>query len=139
VICCHRRCSVMPGPYSLDLRDRVVHAYLSGEGTYREISIRFEVGEATVDRWVARQRRNGSVDPDPMGGNRIGKFDEASERRLVEMVAADPGATLPELVKELRKELGLEVSPAAVSRALIRCHITRKKRPSMRRNETPNA
>jgi transposase len=125
----------MPGPYSLDLRKRVVEAYLSREGTYREIGDRFDVGEATVDRWVSLYRRTGSVVPRPMGGSRNGKFDEASEQVLEQLVAADPGATQLELAGKLR-ETGLNVSPSAVQRALARRRLTRKKRRSTLRNAT---
>ena len=127
----------MPAPYSVDLRKRVVKAYLSGHGTYIEVAARFAIGSATVIRWVARQRKVGSVDPDPMGGDRHSKFDEASEARLAAMVAADVGTTREELVARVRDELGLKVSPSAVQRALARLRLTRKKRLSTRRSATP--
>lgn len=129
----------MPGPYSLDLRIRVVEAYLSGEGTYAQVAERFQVGVATVSRWVSRTRRQGHVAPDPMGGDRNGKFDEASEAHLARMVEENPNLLREEMVERLDEELGLKVSYGAVQRALVRLGLTRKKRRSMRRNATPNA
>ena len=129
----------MPAPYSLDLRERVVAAYDEGAGgTYVEIAIRFDVGEATVDRWVSRHRRTGSVAPDAMGGRRHGKFDAAADARLAAMVAEDVDATRLELMERLRIELGLVVSHSAVQDALQRLGLTRKKRLSMRRSATPS-
>src|SRR5688572_21561687 len=120
----------MPGPYSMDLRERVVRAYLEGEGTYEAVAVRFAIGEATVDRWVSRFRNRGSVAADAMGGNRNGKFDEEAEQRVRELVEVDPGVTRVELVRALDEHLELQVSPAAVQRALVRLKLTRKKRRS---------
>lgn len=126
----------MPAPYSTDLRDRVVRAYLGGHGTYAEVGARFEVGEATVDRWVARFRRANTVAPDPMGGDRHSKFSPAHEQVLRQLVADDPDITREELVQALAPH-GLCVSTAAVQRALERNDLTRKKRRSMPPSGTP--
>ena len=126
----------MPAPYSVDLRMRAAKAYMSGGGTYEEVAKRFSVGAASVNRWVSRLRRNGSLEPDPMGGDRHSKFDAESEARLVEIVEADIGATRDELVKKMDEDLGLKVSPSAMQRALNRLGLTRKKRRSTLRSAT---
>lgn len=61
----------MPDPYPLELRVRVVEAYLAGEGTLPELARRFSVGEATAKRWVWLQRKQGSVVPKPKGGGQV--------------------------------------------------------------------
>lgn len=58
----------MAEPHSLELRDRVVRAYEAGEGSYEEIGRRFDVGEASVKRWVARRRKHGTLNALPKGG-----------------------------------------------------------------------
>lgn len=128
----------LPAPYSNDLRNRVVDAYLGGHGSYAEIGDRFDVGEATVDRWVGRFRRANSVAPDPMGGDRHSKFSAADEQTLRQLVADDPDITRDELVRALAGG-GLQVSTAAVQRALERNGLTRKKRRSTLLNGTPRA
>jgi transposase len=128
----------MPAAYSEDLRERVVRAYLNGEGTYIELGIRFDVGSATVDRWVSRYRRTRSVSPDAMGGDRHSKFDAQSEEALRRMVLACPDATRKELTAALQ-QLGVPVSEAATQRALERLDLTRKKRRSTPPNATANA
>lgn len=128
----------MPAPYSIDLRERVVRAYLSGNVTYADVAARFEVGEATVDRWMARYRRTTSVAPDPMGGDRHSKFDEASEQALRTFVEEDSDITRDELVRALA-ERGLVVSASTVQRALERNELTRKKRPSTPPSVTPTS
>jgi putative transposase len=121
---------------SNDLRERVVKAYVEGNDTYAQVGVRFGVGEATVDRWVSRYRRTGSVTPDAMGGNRNGKFDAAGDAVLRSIVEAQPDATRIEIVEQLARA-GLCVSPAAVQRRVVRLKLTRKKRRSMRQSETP--
>ena len=56
----------MAGPYSLDLRERVVAA--AGAGlTCREVAAMFSIGAATVVRWVKRSRETGSPAALPKG------------------------------------------------------------------------
>lgn len=128
----------MPAPYSIDLRERVVRAYLSGDDGFEEVAERFEISEPTARRWVCRYRVTQSLFPLPMGGDRHSKFDEESEALLELLVEEDPGVTRDELVVLLFDEIGLEVSTSAVQRALERLDLTRKKRRSMRRNATLN-
>jgi transposase len=45
------------------LRQRVVDAHARGEGSFVSLAKRFGVGEASVNRWVAQQRRVGHVEP----------------------------------------------------------------------------
>src|SRR5689334_18983223 len=128
----------MPGPLSMDLRERVLRAYQAKKGTVERLAKRFDVSRATIERWLALHRKTGSVAPSPMGGARNGKFDAVSEQRLRELVAEQPDALIRELQERLFRELGLKVSPSTVDRALVRLGLTRKKRRSMRRSETPS-
>jgi len=47
----------MAEAYPVELRERVVHAYESGVGSYPEVGAMFNVGEATVRRWTSLRRR----------------------------------------------------------------------------------
>jgi transposase len=58
----------MAEPYPVELRERVVRAYESGDGSYVSVSLLFDVGEASVKRWVGRHRKKGSVAAQPKGG-----------------------------------------------------------------------
>jgi len=46
----------MAEAYPVPLRTRVVNAYEAGEGSYATIAGQFQLGTATVKRWVAQQR-----------------------------------------------------------------------------------
>ena len=51
----------MPGALSKDLRQRVALAYDNGEGSYAELAERFQIGIATVKRWMWRRRDTGDI------------------------------------------------------------------------------
>jgi len=50
----------MPGPYSLDLRERVVEAVDAG-ASCRAAAASFRVSVSTVVKWAQRWRATGSV------------------------------------------------------------------------------
>ena len=62
----------MPNPYPRELRVRAVRAYESRTEPYPVIAARFEIGPATLMRWVQRQRETGTVDPLAKGGGWVG-------------------------------------------------------------------
>ena len=54
----------MANPYPTKLRVCAVRAYEAGTASYREEARQFAVGEATLQRWVRRQRRVVDEQPD---------------------------------------------------------------------------
>ena len=58
----------MAEAYGVELRERVVRAVEAREGTHVEIAARFQVGLATLNRWLDRSRSKGSIEPTPKGG-----------------------------------------------------------------------
>ena len=125
----------MPAPYSFDLRERVVEAYEAGGHTYESIAETFQVGVATVNRWLRRRRVSGDVAPSPHGGGQKPLIRADAERLLRELVEAQPDATLAELVERLGKSMERPPRKSTVARALARMGITRKKRLSSLPNE----
>jgi transposase len=110
--------------YSNDLRERIVAAVERGEYSIRQIADLFSVSLSCVVRLLQRQRRTGSVQPQPHGGVPTRKLDAAAEARLLELVKAQPDATLA----ELRDRLGIPCCLMTIAGALARHHITRKKK-----------
>ena len=96
----------------------------------------FKVGSASLTRWFKLDRETGSVEPQPYGGGRQSKITPEAEEFLQRHLKQHPDTFIYELVKKLRNELKISTSIAAVSRALARLEITRKKRPFVPRNET---
>jgi transposase len=48
---------------SIDLRERVVEAYLNGEGGYGRLAKRFSISPISVCRWVKRKAQTGTIEP----------------------------------------------------------------------------
>ena len=120
----------MTRPYSMDLRERVVAAVEGGQSRWSVAKL-FQVGAATVVRWMQRHRTVGTCAPHAMGGRR--HFVLLAQRDwLLARVAAVPDLT----VRALRAELigrGTEVSYGAVWDFLVAEGLTYKKNTARRR------
>lgn len=109
----------MAEAHSIELRIRVVAAYESGVGSYPEVAARFDVGEASVKRWVQLQRREGDVAPTPKAGgmpSRIGLVD--LEAALAVIRDATAGEITAEFNRQRRRRDRVHVS--SIKRALRR-------------------
>ena len=60
----------MGKPYSIDLRERVVAAVVTGGMSRNRAAKQFGVGISTAINWVKRVRETGSVAPGKMGGHK---------------------------------------------------------------------
>lgn len=103
----------MPNPYPTELRDRAVRVYESSDETYRDVAERFAIGEATLQRWVRRQRDTGALDPLAKGGGWTSPVDV---RLLHALVQARPDRTTAELTRAYN---GRAARPARVHRSSI--------------------
>jgi len=110
--------------YSHDLRQRVFDTVERGEGSLRQVARRFLVSLSFVTRLLRHHRATGSVEPKPHGGGRRPALGPADLERLRQLEREQPDATLA----ELRQCLGVDCSLMAISRALRRLDITRKKK-----------
>ncbi len=118
------------GPYAMDLRTRIVRAYRNREGSIRDLAERFAVAPGTVQDYLRLDRANGSPAPRPHGGGTQPLIDEKGLERVRLLVQEKPDATERNLVEDLRRRHGLEVSRQTLGRALRRLNITRKKNAS---------
>jgi transposase len=86
----------MPNPYSIDLRERAVAAYETGEDSYAVVAARFSVSARSLERWVARGRDVGSVAAFKKGGGRKSPVDVDA---LEASVREKPDSTVDELTR----------------------------------------
>ena len=121
--------------YSTDLRERVVHAYTAGEGSVRELAELYRLAKNTVENWLGLFRATGRVAPRPHGGGVPATITDDRLDALCELVGGHDDATLDELHHLLEQECHIETSRAAVSRALLKAKITRKRRRATRMNK----
>ena len=109
----------MAEPYSIELRERVVQAYESGEGSHAEIGRQFSLGEATVKRWVWLKRRKGDVLPSPKGG---GTPSDIARREIASILTRLGDPTAVEMTVEFnrKRRRGHRVHVSSMKRALHR-------------------
>lgn len=108
---------------SLDLRNRIVRAYLAGGRTQAEIAEVFGVSERTVKRLWRKWRETGDLRPDKVGGRRPRAIVGQALRRLKQAVRDRPDATLEELLEAC----GVSCSTVTVHNTLKRLGYRRKK------------
>lgn len=125
----------MAPPISVEVRKRVVAAHREGKGTYAELADVFQVGEASVSRWLRLDRERGSLQPKPPPG-RAPKLNEHGRAILRQLVEADNDATLAELANQLHERTGVKLVVSAVHKVLVKMGISRKKKTSTRASAT---
>ena len=110
----------MPGAYGVDLRVRVVESVNEGMN-YDEASEIFNVGVATVKRWVYRYRDEGHVLP--RSGYQNGHSHKLlDDEGFIELVKENPSRTSDELAQLLG-----QVSSSTVRKKLKDLKFSRKK------------
>jgi len=114
--------------YSMDLRERVVHACDANEGSRQEIATRFSVSASWIRRLLQRRRETGSIAALPGGRGPEPKISGSRQERLKQLVKEHPDATL----EELRRRMRLQCSVSTMHEAVKRLGVTFKKSPSGR-------
>jgi len=128
----------MPNPYPTALRARAVHAYEAGAEAYDVVAARFEVGVATLQRWVQRQRTTGAVDPLAKAGGWTSPVDRALLQTLVD---ERPDRTTEELTRAYNQRAApsARVHRSSILRALQRLGYVFKKNDRGRQNSIVRA
>jgi transposase len=125
----------MPGPYSNDLRQRIVAAVKSGEHTIPEIAELFGVHHSFIYRLLEHLSEHGTIDPLPRGGGAVPLLNDEQLPILKELVEQYPDATLVELSELVQKKTRIAVSIWTIRRGLKKLRITLKKKPSAHRKQ----
>ena len=109
----------MAGPYSTDLRGRVLAAVEAGESPDAAAK-RFAVGRSTAYRWAAAARDEGRRAAKRMGGGPEPRITGAIEAALLGMLRDGNHLTPARCRDCLAAEAGVRVHPWTVGRALRR-------------------
>lgn len=120
----------MTRAYSDDLRRRVIKAVEAG-ASCRQAAKRYEIGESTAIRWVARWRSTGSAAPQPQGGDRRSHRIEVHAALILGAVDEKGDITLSELAERVRAETGARFGIGTLWRFFRRRGVTVKKRRAM--------
>jgi len=122
----------MARPLSLDLRQRILGAFLEGKEGRAAIARRFGVHPLTVSRLIRLYEETGSVNPRPHGGGKPAAFGGEKLEQLRQLVAQQPDATL----EELRDMSGVSCTVVTVHNTLKRLKLRRKKSRFTRPSKT---
>lgn len=125
----------MGKPYSIDLRERVVAAVVTGGLSCRQAAKQFGVGISTAINWVKRLRETGSVTPGKMGGHRPKAISGEHAVWLLQRIQAGD-FTLRGLVAELA-ERGLKVDYRPVWEFVHAAKLSFKKKRGGWRTRSP--
>jgi len=114
----------MAKPYSIDLREKVL-LFLEKNPDKKAASELFQIGIATIYRWVAIKKEKGQVHP----LRRNYAYKKIDDQKLIDYVNAHPDRFLSEIAQEFNLTL------QAIFYALKRLKFSRKKRLRFIRNE----
>jgi transposase len=111
--------------YSPDLRAKILAAVDAGLSK-SQAARTFGVGLATIKRYAALRREQGSLDPKPHSG-RPRTIRPEQQEVLRAQVTAHPAAYLDEHCVLWEAEWGVRISTSTMSRAIRKLGFTRKK------------
>jgi transposase len=121
--------------YSLDLRQKILDAYLHNDGSIRAVAQRFKVSFRFVWGLVHHFRHTGSYAPKPHGGGNPPRISAGYHDLLRRLVAAHADATLAELCDLFAQETAITLSKSSMHRTVEKLKLTRKKKRFVRQNK----
>jgi transposase len=120
--------------YSIDLRQKILHAYERRLGSQRTLAHLFGVSLAFVEKVLRQHRTTGNIAPKPHAGGPTTRVHEAIQVLIRQLVRDHPDLTLQELCTRIATETGVRVSVPTMCRVLQRLGLPRKKSRSMHRS-----
>ena len=120
--------------YSIDLRQKILHAYERRLGSQRTLAHLFGVSLAFVEKILRQHRTTGNIAPKPHAGGHTPRVNEAIQVLIRQLVRDHPDLTLQELCTRIATETGVRVSVPTMGRVLQRLGLPRKKSRSMPRS-----
>ena len=90
----------MPGPYSLDLRKRIIIACKESEKKLSEISKDFIVSVKTIQRWIKQYDKEGHVEA-KTGYQKGHSHVIKDPQKLIEIIETKNLSTINEIIKEI--------------------------------------
>ena len=69
-------------PYAVDLREKVVSTYYSGNISVRKLAVNFGVGKAFVQKMLKQYEEEGHVNPGKQGTRKKAVLADSSDRLI---------------------------------------------------------
>jgi transposase len=122
--------------YSIDLRQKIWHAYERRLGSQRALAHVFGVSLSCIEKVLRRSRTSGELGPKSHAGGPKPRLDVAAQALVRQLVDDHPDATLEELCPHVADTTGVRVSLATMCRMVQRLDVPRKKSHFMPRSAT---
>jgi transposase len=106
--------------YSIDLRQKILHAYERRMGSQRALADLFGVSLSFLEKLLRRQRTTGAIAPKPHAGGQRPRLDGAGQAQVRQLVRDQPDATLEELCRRAAERTGIRVSVPTMGRLVQR-------------------
>lgn len=120
-------------PYSLDLRQKIVDAYVEGNTSQRQIAQQFRVAYSFVRKLVKQYRETGEIVPKQRTEQTPTKLSVEQLEILATIVESNNDATLAELCDLLDQRVGVRIGVSTMFRMLEKLNLTLKKNATPRR------
>ena len=121
--------------YSVDLRQRIVEAVLERGYSIRQAAELFQVGHATVERYLRQYREKGDLTPGTPTG-RPSLLTPEQVEQLQQQVGEHDDLTLVQHCERFKEKTGVTMHYVTMHRWLKRLRLSRKKRVSAPANKT---
>lgn len=120
-------------PYSLDLRQKIVNVYATGNISQRQLATQFQVALSFIQKLLKQHRETGDIAPRKRLTQTPTKLNSEQIMVLEQLVEARNDATLDELRYELEQKTGVLIGRTTVDRMLRRLELTVKKNATRHR------
>jgi transposase len=125
--------------YSIDLRQKILHAYERRLGSQQTLAEVFGVSLSCIEKVLRRSRTPGELSPKPHAGGQKPRVDATAQAVVRQVVHEHPDATVDEFCTRLANATGGHVSLATMCRVGRRWGLPRKTNHSLPRSARRHA
>jgi transposase len=118
----------MATSYSLDLRMRVIQAYINEEGSQSEIAEQFKISLTSLRRYWNQYQQTGKIEIPKYYPGRKAKINSDRLKTVEAIVTAQPDITLKELCRAYQKRYRVKVHESTMSKACKKLKLRYKKK-----------
>lgn len=97
-------------PYAVKFRQKIIEVYETEKISVRKIAQRFRVAPSFIQKLLKQYKETGDIRPRRQGGSPPPKIKSEYLIHLMEIIEANPDATLEELCDLLAKKVQVRVS-----------------------------
>lgn len=117
----------MVAAYSVDLRQKVIASYKTGNISLLQVANNFGISLSSVKRYIKLDREKKDLSPNKGNKGRPGKIDEVGYKTIRKLIEVNPTITLGDLSESYYRKRKVLVGKSVLSRACLKLKLNRKK------------